>query len=253
MKDDRLEKEFDEYFKGVNISNDITADAKKSVKPKRTIVPRIVKFASIAASIVLVFIISLTVMLKNDFKKGNMNNSASDGATRPDDPNEDNSQAPGFEGDKTQFVLYTDSDLNQVDANVYSLSSLDLSLKLIENFAIADNASVVSCKAAYKDDKLALVTAEVSILSGLNRDETTVFVEFTDERQIYYALADYYDGKIYNYRGAQYYLTATTAQNGEPEYKLHVSYNGVKYYFSVQSSDTKSYEKYLKLVTKNNF
>ena len=34
MKDNRLENEFEEYFKGVNIPNDITADAKASMAVK---------------------------------------------------------------------------------------------------------------------------------------------------------------------------------------------------------------------------
>ena len=34
MKDQRLEKEFEEYFKGINTPDDITEGAKKYVKPK---------------------------------------------------------------------------------------------------------------------------------------------------------------------------------------------------------------------------
>ena len=253
MKDDRLEKKFDEYFEGVNIPNDIVADAKAEIKQKRQIMPKIMKFASIAASIVLVFAVAIAVMIRTDFNGILPDNGMASGGNSSSTPPDDDKEGDAPPSDAPSFELYTDSDLVQSVQNAYSISSLNSSLKFIENFAYAYNANVETCNAGYIDGNLALVTAEVSILSGLNRDETTVFVEFTDERQIYYALADYYDGKIYNYRGAQYYLTATTAQNGEPEYKLHVSYNGVKYYFSVQSSDTKSYEKYLKLVTKNNF
>ena len=245
MKDNRLEKEFEEYFKGVNIPDDITADAKRYVKPRRSIMPKIVKFASIAASIVLVFAVALTVIFKSDFNKAEQ----SDGAGSP------SAGAPDLEGNSPSaggaFEFYTDGDLTQMDVNAYSLSSLSSSLKFIENFALADNASVESCKAGYNtNDKLVLVKARVNISNGLNRDETTVFVEFTEENLVYGELADYYKGAIYYYNGAEYFLTATVAENGEPEFKLHILYKGVKYYFNVHSSDKKAYEKYLKLIIK---
>lgn len=244
MKDDRLEKEFDEYFKGLNIQSDIIADAKATVKPKREILPKIMKFVSIAASGVLVFAVALTVMVKTGFNGVFQGNNVSGAGSAPDTHPGD-----GGDNDAPRFELYTDSDLVQSNQNAYSISALNSSLKFIENLAYAYNSSVESCTAGYKDGKLALVTAEVSILSGLNRDDTTVFVEFTDEKLIYNGLADYYDGNLFNYYGAQYYLTSTTAENGEPEYKLHISYSGVKYYFSVRSTDIYACKKYLNLVT----
>ena len=248
MKDERLEKEFDEYFKGANISNDIIADAKKSVKPKRRILPRILKFASVAASIVLVFAVAVTFMARVDwgglFPDGGMSNTGSS-PSPPSDGNDD--------GTDPKFELYTDSDLIQSNQNAYTVASLHSSLKFIENFAYNYNSTVETCKAGYKDGNLALVTAEVSILSELNRDETTVFVEFTDVNLIYAELADYYCGNTYKYHGAQYYLTTTQAENGEPEYKLHVLFGGVKYYFSVRSSEVNAYRKYLDIITSNNF
>ena len=262
MKDNRLEKEFDEYFKGVNIPDDITADAKKLVTPKRRVMPKFVKFASIAASIVLVFAVSLTVILNADFNKAS---SDSDPSAGPNDYNPPSSSSPdnedmdgsggSLDSDSSsggaKFAFYTDSDLTQKDESAYSLSSLDSSLKFIENLALANNASVESCSAGYnRSDKLVLVRAKVNILSGLNRDETTVYVEFTDKHLIYEELAEYYEGKIRYYYGAQYYLTRTVAENGEPEFKLHILYNGVKYYFNVHSSDEYAYEKYLDLIVK---
>ena len=241
MKDDRLEKEFEKYFDGVNISDDILADAKASVKPKRKTMPKIVKYISIAASIVLGFTVAVTVMLRTGFIETAPNNGTLDGGNS-------SSPAPGDGEGNNNLFIYTDSDLVQSYQSAYSVSSLNSSLKFIEDFAYAYNATVETCQAGYLDEKLALVTAEVSILNGLSRDETTVFVEFTDANQIYNGLADYYDGKVYRYYGAQYYLTKTTAQNGEPEYKLYISYRGIKYYFSVRSSDYYAYEKYLDLV-----
>ena len=275
MKDKRLEKEFEEYFQAVNIPNDITADAKAAVRPKRSIMPKIVKFASIAASIVLVFAVTLTIMFSNRFKKsdGEMSGTPSSPDYSGDLPNNGEPEAPGHSsgssgGDGSfgpdldsssgsnpsyPFELYTDSDLVHSDISAYSLSSVDKSLKFIENFAYANNASVETCRASYIGGQLKLVRAQVSILNGLTRDDTTVFVEFTAENLVYDELADYYDGDIYSYYGAKYYLTQTTAENGEPEFKLHILYKGIKYYFNVHSSDEKAYEKYLQLVTNKNF
>ncbi len=39
MKDDKLEKEFEEYFKGVNTPDNITGDAKKYVRTEKRAMP----------------------------------------------------------------------------------------------------------------------------------------------------------------------------------------------------------------------
>ncbi|MDE7438891.1 MAG: hypothetical protein K2N23_00005 [Clostridia bacterium] len=237
MKDERLEQEFEEYFKGVNTPGNITGDAKKFVKPRRNVLPKIVKFASIAASFVLVFAVALTIALKSNFNKGDAAPPAADGS---------HGSSPTTPSDS--FKYYTDATLSTESADAYSISSLNKSLKFIENFAIATNSSVNSCEAKYANGKLALAKADISLLSGLTRDDTTVYVEFTDEKTIYNELADYYDGVRNTYRGAEYYLTETTAENGERQFKLHVSYMGVKYYFNVLSSDRWAYEKYLNMI-----
>ena len=221
MKDERLEREFEEYFKGVKPPDNITGDAKKFVKPKQKFLPKFVKFASIAASFVLVFAVALTIVLKTNFNK-----------------------------DGNGFKTYTDADLTYTNANAYSVSSLDGSLKFIENFAFASNVGVEFCEAGYRDGKLALAKAQIRVLDGLVRDETQIYVEFTDEKLIYKGLSEYYDGDKKDYRGAEYYLTVGTAENGEPQFKLHVNYEGVKYYFNVISSDENAYLKYLKLIIK---
>ena len=285
MKDDRLEKEFEEYFKGVNIPDDITGDAKKSVKPRRKISPKFVKFASIAASIVLVFAVSLTVILKTDFNKVSDKVTSSDNSSAPDaSGNNGSAGAPdvgnsgneggvpdfsgggqsgdnpsaggpsgGAAGDSSaggaRFEYYTDGDLTITDEDPSSISSLNSSLKIIEDLIIDYNADVEYCKAGYSDDKLALVKAKINMDDGLAREDATVFVEFTDEDLIYEGLDDYYKGSARNYYGTPYYFTQTISQSGEYEFKLQISYKGVKYYFDVLTSDIKGYEKYLNLVT----
>ena len=240
MKDKKLEQEFEEYFEGANIPDDITGDAKKFVKPKQSVMPKFLKFASIAASFVLVFAVALTIILKADFNKVDKDPSAGNSGTAPSSP------------DDNGFRYYTDAELTHENANAYSLSSVDKSLKFIENFAIASNASVNSCKTSFNAEKeLVLASAEITVLNGLSRDETKVFVEFTDEKVIYDELADYYNGSVGTYRGAEYYLTeGGVSENGEPQFKLNISYRGVKYYFNVTSSDEKAYERYLNLIVK---
>ena len=279
MKDNRLEKEFDEYFEGVNISDDITADAKKSVKVKRITMPKFAKYLSIAASIVLVFAVSLTVMLKNDsnrvtdqeFSSGNSwgnegsapdsnlsggsgsggssdipNSSGGDSSTMPDPPGGGSSagdtpsagDAPSAgdsaSGPAQQFEYYYDGDLDTKTVSVSSLSSLDPSLKFIE-----DNAGDEYCTAGYMDEKLALVKAEIS----LDGDETTVFIEFTDEKVIYGGLSSYYRGNVRYYGETKYYLS-----NRNGECKLTILYGEIKYYFRIVSSDNTAYTKYLNLI-----
>lgn len=238
MKDKRLEQEFEEYFKGVNTPDNITGDAKKLVSPKKKIMPKFLKFASIAACFALVFAVSLTVILKTDLIK-----TPSDTTTDASRPND----VPDNSGENI-FKFYTDADLETKDVNAYSASKLNSSLKFIEKFAVADNADVAVCKAGYKDGTLALVQADASIINGLNRDETKIYVEFTEGNLIYDGLDEYYTDKKLYYRGAEYYLTQRTGENGEPEFKLHILYNGVKYYFLVQSSDRKAYQKYLSII-----
>lgn len=238
MKDKKLEQEFGEYFKGVNIPDDITDDAKRYVKPKQSAMPKFLKFASIAASFALVFAVSLTIILKVDFNKNDDIHYG--GTVSPSSP------APDDNGLK----LYTDADLTAENANAYSISTVDSSLKFIENFAIASNASVNSCTASYRGGKLALAKAEITILSSGVRDDITVFVEFTEKNTVYSGLEEYYEGREGTFRGAEYYLTQGTAENGEPQFKLHVTYKGVKYYFNVTSTDEKAYERYLNLIVK---
>ncbi len=221
MKDDKLEKEFEEYFKGANTPNGITADAKKYVKPKTAFLPKFVKLASVAASFALVFAVAVAIVLKRNVD------------SVPTEP---------------QVGYYTDADLDLQKTSAYAVYDLHPSLAFIQNLAVSSNASVDGCTAGYRDGKLTLVKADVNLLANLCRDETTVYVEFTDETAVYAELADYADGSKGSYGGINYYLTSGTAENGEPRYRLHAYYGGVKYYFDVRSTDRNAYEKYLRMI-----
>ena len=268
MKDNRLENEFEEYFHGVNIPNDITADAKKSVKPKSTVLPKVVKFASIAASIVLVFAISLTVMFSANSKKssGNMASGGSApsspdfgpsggaGSEYPDYSDGDNERDPSAPDDSdpsagessgsASLKIYTDSDITENDETVSALSSLHSSLKFIEDFAAADGTGVENCKSAYMDGKLAFVKAQIAIPDA--NEQTAVYVEFTDKNVVYSELADYYDGDIHYYENVRYYLSKGTGG----ACRLLILQGGIKYYFEILSSDENAYKEYLKLIIK---
>ena len=262
MKDNRLENEFEEYFSGVNISNDIIADAKKSVKPKSTVWPKVLKFASIAASIVLVFAITLTVMFTADFKNSSVGNMANGGSAPPSSSGDSSAENPGSSGDSDPSApdennpsggdssaspshgTYTDSDITTRDESVNSLSSLHSSLKFIVDFAGAENTAVENCKSAYMDGKLAFVKTEISISDGLKDEQTAVYVEFTTK--VYGRLEEFYDGDAHDYNGVSYYLT----NGADNECKLLILDGGIKYYFDIHSSDGQAYRTYLNAIIK---
>lgn len=226
MKDERLEKQFEGYFENVKVPSNINEDAKRYVKKKSTFMPAFIKFASIAASIVLVLTASLVIVF-------NMRNAP----PAVDSPNQ------------AQVSTYQDSDLSFEKTDVYGISELDNSLKFIRTLAY-NGADVKGCSAGYKDDGLAIVKADVSMMSGFSRYDAEIFVEFTDKNEVYSPLAAYGQGTKDSYKGVEYYLTRETAENGEPVNKLHFTYNGVKYYFYVTSSDENSYVKCLEMIIK---
>ena len=232
MKDDKLEKQFEEYFKGVKTPDDITGDAKKHVARRKAVMPRIVKFASIAASFVLVFAAAITLIMRNGAFK-----------TTPDN-------SSGVHAPSASVTTYDDGELDFKDADAYTSNKLNSSLSFVRTLAIANNADLSGLKAGYMDDKLALVTADLSLINGLSRHDTKVYVEFTPDNLVYGELEDFYDGERYDYKGIDYYITRTVAENGEPETKLSFNYNGVKYYFDVTSADRAAHLSYLKMIIK---
>lgn len=248
MKDDRLEKEFGEYFKGVKTPDNITDGAKKYVKKKSAGLPAFAKFASIAASFVLVAV-AVTVIFFTDAKKTNENNAAPD---IPDASDGNNSasgdgSADNPDSDDAIYSVYSDDVLTTISANIYTLSSVDPSLEFLQNIAYKSNAQVASCTASYRDDSLSLIKAEVTIL-GEARYDSEIYVEFDSD--IYQPLETYLYGITGYYNGATYRLTRETADNGEPIFKLFITYNGLKYYVNVSSSDEECYIKYLQMIVK---
>ncbi len=231
MKDQRLDEQFKEYFAGVDIPelpNNIVSDAKKSVKRRESTLPRFAKIASIAASFVLVFAVAAVLIARADFS-----------AVAPD----------GAAGDPPPVSTYEISELRYDEANAYTLSKVDNSLKFIENLAYKSNSEVKDAYITrFADETTAFVYAEVTFISGARYD-AEIFVEYAAET--FDPLKGYQDGAAGTYRGLSYRLTKEIADNGEPVNKLLVERGGVKYYFNVQSSDENSYLKCIELLLQN--
>lgn len=235
MKDKRLEEQFKEYFEGVTppeLPNNIVADAKKSVKRRDIRLPRFAKIASIAASFVLVFAVAAVLIARADFS-----------AIVPDH-SEDNSS-----GDAAEIKTYAVSELRYDEENVYDLSATNKNLKFIETLAYMNNAEVSKVYTShFADEDTAHVYAEATYVASARYD-MQIFVEFSDKT--FEPLKEYSEGTAGKYRGISYYLTQEVAENGEPVNKLLAVKGGVKYYFTVQSSDENSYIKCLEMLLRN--
>ena len=236
MKDKRLEEQFKGYFDGVEIPelpNNIVADAKKSVKRRDTRLPRFAKIASIAASFVLVFAVAAVLIARADFS-----------VVQPDSPNQ------GGAAGAPSASTYTASELRFDEENAYTLSKVDKSLTFIENLAYKSNAEVTGAYTShFANEETAFAYAEVTLISGARYD-AQIFVEYTE--QTFEPLKDYANYSAGTYRGVSYRLNNDElADNGEPVNKLYIETNGVKYYFTVQSSDKNSYKKCIDLLLNN--
>lgn len=235
MKDKRLEEQFKEYFEGVTppeLPNNIVADAKKSVKRRDSRLPRFAKIASIAASFVLVFAVAAVLIARANFS-----------AIIPD------GSSGGSSGDAAEIQTYSVSELRYDEENVYDLSATNKNLKFIETLAYMNNAEVSKVYTShFADEDTAHVYAEATYVASARYD-MQIFVEFSDKT--FEPLKTYAEGTAGNYRGISYYLTQEVAENGEPVNKLLAVKGGVKYYFTVQSSDENSYIKCLEMLLRN--
>lgn len=230
MKDRKLEEEFNGYFEGMNIPDNLTADAKKYVKKRSSFnAPKFAKIASVAASAVLVAAVSAVLISRADF---------------PAFSNPDNSPSGG--NDSENVPVYTASEIVYTKCDPYALSATDPSLKVLKKLAYSQNAQVNGVyTSVFADGEKANVYADFYIVDG-SRHETELIIEYASAT--FEPLKEYRDGKTDKYNGLTYSLTSETdEESGEPVNKLFVSINGVKYYFKITSSDKDSYLKYLKM------
>lgn len=220
MKDKKLEEQFNEYFDGVKVPENITEDAKKYVN-KPAGLPRFVKTASIAASFLLCFVVAVALIL----------NSPSPAA--PESP------------DSPAANYYEENEIYYSSVNAYAASKLKPELRFIERLAFSDRADVKLKCADFENGETAFVLAEVVYVDGV-RDDTEIYVEYTNG--VFSPLKDYQKGEEIYYGGSTFRLTQEYDESGEPVSKVYAQKNGIKYYFSVTSSNTQSYQKYLKFI-----
>lgn len=228
MKDKKLEEQFNEYFDGMEIPENLAQDAKRYVDTPRKRLPGFVKYASIAASFVLCCAVALTVILSS--RTGNL--FPSDSADTPND-------------EMSAQIQYADKEITGSYVDEYSLTEIDSSLRFLERFVYASNSDLTAEKYTFGDGSTAFIKANVTVVSA-SRQDAEIYVEFTEKE--YAPLKDYGEGEINYYNSCPYYVTVETAEDGEPVTKLYFIKDNVKYYINIKSSDTESYINYLKII-----
>ncbi len=226
MKDKQLENAFGEYFDGVEKApSSITADAKKQLNLQRKRNRVLTRAAAVAASVIAVcagagLIISYSAA---------------------------NSYPPSSDA---QIEYYELSALSPEVADCYSASSFNPALSFIERLAHGRNSAVNSCTAYYDGDGgLALLKAEVFYTEGLYRHDATVYAEFTDEFSVCDIFKDFEKSVNIGY-GYLSYKFYSSEDDGEYVGNAATRAGGVKFYFSVKSSNEQAYLTYLNMLPK---
>lgn len=223
-----LREQFDSYFDGAPLPDNLAEDAKKYVKNhtrRRTVAMRTVCAAACA--------LFVCVLVGAVYLSGSMF------------PASQNPESPSAAENKT----YTMSSLTASYADPYSLANTSPSFAILENLAYADNCSVNGVT-LYTDEEGTpyLVRAEISALFELTRYDATLYIETAGF--VCDDLKDYISGELTRY-GSLRYCTTLERDNGEYCYDVYATDGGVKYYFTLTSSDSKGYMKLLELLQRN--
>lgn len=232
MDDKRLQTEFDAYFKGAELPDNMTTDAKAHVKPrKREIRKWFLRLAPVAAAVVL--IISLSVVFMNRFMPSNI----SDG------------NSGNMSGDANPHYSYYDiAELTRVPVDPYSANDIK-GLEFAEKLAYMANSNI-NLTAFYESDNLILAKAEISLLHNRYRHDAVLYVEYTDENYCYEELTDFFNGENRKYGGYDYIYTQSFDE-GEQVYMIYMYTGGVKYYLSVMTSEPDGFKIYFDLLKNN--
>lgn len=226
-----LREQFDRYFDGAALPDDLAQDAKKYVKkrtPRRTVVIRTVCAAACA---LFVCVLAGMAYLSGSFLP----------AIQPP-------EAPSSGSDHTNQT-YSLSSLNVSDTDPYALTQTNPSYAVLENLAYAGNSSVREVKLyTDKEGTPYLASAEISVLYNLTRYDATLYIETSD--LVCKDLQDYIGGQLTKY-GSLRYCTKLERDNGEYCYEVYATDGGVKYYFTLTSSDSEGYLKLLELLLRN--
>lgn len=220
MDDKRLQSEFDGYFKGANLPENMTADAKAQVKPRRRDIRKwFLRLAPVAAA--FVFIVVASVMFINRI-------SPSGGDTGNAGNSVDNTP---------NYRYYTAAGLTEkyVDPFTDKIKGLEFAKEL----AFAPNSDI-NLTAFYENENIMLAKAEISLLHNGYRHDTVLYVEYTDEYYCCEELKDYLTGDERNYRGYNY-IYNLDYDEGENVYMIYMYTRGVKYYLSVMTSEPNGY------------
>ena len=228
-KDEQLQREFDRYVDGVAPPDNATDRAKKLIEKKartRKAVRRFIPAFAATAAVCGVAVLAGNFIWRTV--------SDSDAPTSPAAP--DNG-----------FSYYTTAALTSSALDVYS-EDLPTELRFIQKLEFASNISVDDvCAYTAADGQLTLVRADVRAVVNGYRHDTTVYVEYTQERTVYEPLKSFYDGREL-YAADTTTLMSRTENNGEPVYNLLAYENDVRYYISVESADESAFWYYLSIL-----
>lgn len=225
MDDKRLQSEFDGYFKGANLPENMTADAKTQVKPrKRDGLKWFLRLAPIAAAFVVV--VAASVIL--------LNNASPSGGSQTND------------GIGSSYYYYTAADLsNPVYVDPYSAIDIN-GLEFAHTLAYAPNSNI-NLTAFYQSENMVLAKAEISLLHNGYRHDAWLYAEYTDEYYCFEELKKYLTGDEMYYRGYNY-IYNLDYDEGENVYMIYMYTGEVKYYLSVMTSELYGYQFYLDLL-----
>lgn len=221
MDDKKLQTEFDEYFKGAALPENMTADAKAHVKPrKRDGLKWFLRLAPAAVASVLVIAVSVIVLNNALPSVANPGNGTSSG-----DP----------------YTYYTAAGLNEKYLDPYSADSVN-GLEFAQMLAYASNSNI-NLTAFYEGEKVKLAKAEISLINNGYRHDTVLYAEYTDEYDCFEELKEYLTGIDMYYRGYSYVYNLSYDE-GENVYMIYTYTGGVKYYLSVMTSEPNGYKMY---------
>lgn len=236
-----MQTEFDEYFEGVELPQNLTADAKAQVKPRknRAGLKWFLRLAPVAVAIALV--IAAAAMFFPSFSAGgNMSGAAPGGNQSAGESNP--GEGPG-EGDNPFYSL---AELKASRENPYSSSLAGMGFA--KTLALASNAAV-ELTAYYGDGKIRVARADISLVNGQYRHDAVIYAEYADGNMQLGDFIDYTYGAERYFRGQRYNVTADY-DGGEEIYKIYIAAGGIKYYLSVETSESDGYLLYLQLLEK---
>lgn len=228
MDDKRLQTEFDEYFKGANLPENMTADAKAQVKPrKKGSFKWFLRLAPVAAAFILIIAASV-VFLNKILPAGNTN--------------------PDGEG-KNKYTYYGTEQLNEQNLDAYSVIGIK-GLEFVPTLAYSYSSNI-NLTAFYENENMLLAKAEISLLHNGYRHDAVLYAEFTDEYYCYSELSGYLVGEERDYCNQKYIFNHLSYDEGENVYTIYFYSGGVKYYLSVMTSEPNGYKLYFDFLQKN--